>query len=103
MSLFSAKITLDGSLDSIATLAAFGGAAKKGIRQLTIQGVAGNAAASVGAKADVNAGNGIVIAAASVAIINLAGPFSSPAPTTLDEWYIKGTNTNTFEILLITS
>lgn len=102
MALFSTTITLDGSIDSLATLCAFGGAAKKGIRQLTIQGVAGNAAANVGSKADVNAGKGLVIPAADVTIRNLAGPFSGNAPTNLDEWYIKGTNANTFEVLLIT-
>jgi hypothetical protein len=102
MSLFQATITLDGSVDSIATLCNFPGAKKKGIRQLTIQGVAGNAAATVGTNAVVTAGGGLSIAAASIAIITLVGPFSGNASTNLDEWYIKGTNTNTFTVLLIT-
>lgn len=102
MALFSKNITLDGTVQNLATLCAFAGAAKKGIRQLTIQGIAGNAAASVGGLADVTAGKGIVIVAASVAINNLAGPFSGNPSTNLDEWYIKGTNTNTFSVLLIT-
>jgi len=102
MSLFSTVITLDGNVDSLATLCNFGGAAKKGIRQLTIQGVSGNAAAKVGSKTDVTASGGLSIAAASVAIITLAGPFSGNASTNLDEWYIKGTNNNTFEVMLIT-
>lgn len=102
MALFSKNITLDGTVQSLATLLALTGAAKKGIRQLTIQGIATNAAASVGTTADVTAGKGIVIVAASVAIVNLAGPFSGNASTNLDEWYIKGTNGNTFSVLLIT-
>jgi hypothetical protein len=102
MAMFSKQITVTGGVDSIATLAGFGGAAKKGIRQLTIQGLAANAAASVGSLADVTAGNGIVIPATDVLVRNLAGPFSDAAPTNLDEWYIKGTNTNKFALLLIT-
>ena len=102
MSLFQATITLDGNVDSIATLCNFSGAKKKGIRQLTIQGVSGNAAATVGTSAVVTAGGGLSIVAASVAIINLAGPFSGNASTNLDEWYIKGTSGNTFMVLLIT-
>lgn len=102
MPLFSTQITLDGNVDSIATLCNFGGSIKKGLRQLTIQGAAANAAANVGSKADVTAGHGLVIVATSVAIINLAGPFGHGAPTNLDEWYIKGTNGNVFEVLIVT-
>jgi hypothetical protein len=102
MPLFSKQITVTGGVDSISALCAFTGATKKGIRQLTIQGLAANAAASVGSLADVTAGTGIVIAATSVAIITIAGPFAGNASTNLDEWYIKGTNTNKFNVLLIT-
>lgn len=102
MPVFTATLTLTGGADNIATLAAAGlpGAVKKGIRQLTLQGVAGNAAAVVG-KSNV-ATVGITIAAASIAIINIAGPFSGNASTNLDEWFIKGTAANTFNMLLIT-
>jgi len=104
MALFSKQITLDGTVQSLATLLALGGAAKKGIRQLSIQTLAANAAANIGSLADVTAGKGLTIAAgsASTAIINVAGPFSGNASTNLDEWYIKGTNTNAFNVLLIT-
>ena len=102
MSMFSKQITLDGNVDNLATLCGFGGAVKKGIRQLTIQGAAGNAAASIGSNADVTAGHGLVIPATDVLIRNIAGPFSQSAPTNLDEWFIKGTNGNVFEVLLIT-
>ena len=100
MALFTATLTLTGGSDNIATLAALSGAAVKGIRQLTIQGVGTNVVATVG-KANV-ATVGITIAAASVAIINLAGPFSGNASTNLSEWFIKGTAGNTFNLLLIT-
>jgi hypothetical protein len=102
MSLFVDQITLTGGVDSLATLAAFSGAAKKGIRQLTIQGAAGNALATVGSLASVTAGEGLVIPATDILIRNLAGPFSGNASTNLDEWYIQGTNTNLFTILLVT-
>lgn len=102
MPLFSKQIALTGGVDSIATLCAFAGAAKKGIRQLTIQGVAGNAVANIGTNADVTAGKGLVISATDALIRNIAGPFSGNASTNLDEWFIKGTAANVFEILLIT-
>lgn len=102
MSLFSKQITLSGGVDSIAALCAFSGASKKGIRQLTIQGAGGNAAANIGTTADVTAGKGLVIPATDVLIRNLAGPFSGQAGSNLDEWFIKGTAANVFNVLLIT-
>lgn len=102
MSLFVKQITLTGGTDSLATLMGLGGAAKKGIRQLIIQGAAGNAAANFGSSVEVTAGRGLNIPATDVTIRTLAGPFSGNASTNLDEWFVKGTNTNVFEVVLIT-
>lgn len=104
MSMFQATITLNGNVQSLATLCNFPGATKKGIRQLMIQTAATNAAATVGTSAVVTAGGGLTILAAStsVAIVTVAGPFSGNASTNLDEWFIKGTNTNVFNVTLIT-